>query len=118
MRRFIVLAALLAAVGCGSDETEDPTGPDGNNSEVTVFMPGFSFSPFVATIPVGGKVIFDFPAEPHNVIFDRLTGAPQDIQVVINTKVSRTFSVAGRFPYDCTIHPGMSGEVVVTKPTS
>ena len=81
-------------------------------------MPGFSFAPFTATIPVGGTVVFDFPSEEHNVIFNRVTGAPNDIQVVTNARVSRTFNVVGRFPYDCTIHPGMSGEVVVTKATS
>jgi plastocyanin len=58
-------------------------------------------------------VLFDFPAEPHNVIFTRLTGAPQDIQATVNRTVSRRFTVAGDFPYDCTIHPGMSGVIVV-----
>jgi plastocyanin len=76
-------------------------------------MPGFSFVPFTTTISAGGSVIFDFPSEPHNVIFERVTGAPADIQQTRNRRVSRTFSVAGNFPYDCTLHPGMSGVVVV-----
>jgi plastocyanin len=114
----MLLAALSAAVGCSGDQEEDPTGPGGGATQVEVFMPGFSFTPFTSTVNVGGTVIFDFPSEPHNVIFDRILGAPTDIQVVTNTRVSRTFSVVGKFPYDCTIHPGMSGEVVVVRPTS
>ena len=76
-------------------------------------MPGFSFVPFTTTIDRGGSVVFDFPAEPHNVIFARVTGAPHDIQTTSSRRVSRKFDVAGSFDYDCTLHPGMSGVVVV-----
>jgi plastocyanin len=83
------------------------------NLAVVTMPPGDVFTPFQVTIPVGGAVRFEFPARPHNVIFDRKTGAPQDIQSTANASVSRTFGVAGTFPYDCTLHPGMSGEVIV-----
>jgi plastocyanin len=78
-----------------------------------VSMPGFSFVPFAVTVNRGGSVIFDFPAEPHNVIFASRAGAPADIQVTSNRTVSRTFATAGDFPYDCTLHPGMSGIIHV-----
>jgi plastocyanin len=78
-----------------------------------VSMPGFSFTPFTTTINVGGTVIFEFPAEPHNVIFAAVTGAPANIPTTSNRDVPRTFPAAGTFPYDCVLHPGMSGVVVV-----
>lgn len=79
-----------------------------------VTMPGNSFIPFEVTIKVGEQVFFEFPQVIHNVIFERKTGAPQDIQQTRNVTVPRTFTVAGRFLYDCTLHPGMTGAVSVT----
>jgi plastocyanin len=113
IKKLTTLAGLLLALAsCGGDDDSDPIVPDPGGGS-TVSMPGFVFSPFTTTISVGGTVSFDFPSEPHNVIFQRRTGAPTDIQATVNRTVSRVFSVAGTFPYDCTLHPGMSGEVIV-----
>lgn len=79
-----------------------------------VTMPGNSFIPIEVTIRVGEQVFFEFPQAIHNVIFQNKTGAPQDIQQTRNVTVARTFPVAGQFPYDCTLHPGMVGSVTVT----
>jgi plastocyanin len=111
--RIALLALLVASgglAGCGDDAAAPEESPP---AAATVSMPGFSFTPFTTTIALGGSVTFDFPAEPHNVIFAKGTGAPADIQQTINAKVSRAFAVAGSFGYDCTLHPGMSGVVVV-----
>ncbi len=115
---------LVTAIAAGTaNVTATISGVNGNLSvgvvdagiptAATVAMPGNSFSPFNVTIKQNGTVTFDFPSASHNVIFVSRAGAPQDIQIVANTKVSRTFSVVGTFPYDCTIHPGMSGQVTV-----
>ncbi len=78
-----------------------------------VSMPGLSFTPFTTVIKQGGSVTFEFPQLPHNVIFERKTGAPQDIQVTSNVRIARSFPATGLYPYDCTLHPGMKGEVNV-----
>lgn len=80
-------------------------------AEVT--MPGNTFSPFLTTIGVGGTVTFRFGSVDHNVIFNAITGRPADIQITRNVNVARTFNTRGLFPYDCTVHPGMSGQVEV-----
>jgi plastocyanin len=85
--------------------------PPGAAAVVT--MPGNSFIPTQVTVRVGEQVFFEFPRTPHNVIFQKKAGVPQDIQVTSNTTVPRQFGTAGQFPYDCTLHPGMTGVVVV-----
>ena len=83
------------------------------NLAVVTMPPGDVFTPFQVSIPAGGTVRWEFPQRAHNVIFDRKSGAPADIQQTSNTSVARTFNTLGTFPYDCTLHPGMSGEVIV-----
>lgn len=81
---------------------------------VTVFMPGNSFSPFTSTIRRTGTVNYQFPQNPHNVIFVKVAGVPADIPgMVANQTVARQFNTTGLFSYDCSLHPGMSGEVNV-----
>ena len=109
-RSRIALAATLTGLtlaGCG-----DPSQP--KPGTVDVFTPGNTFSPFTANVSAGGVVRFNIFGVEHNVIFSRATpGYPDDINVVKDVVVERVFAVAGTFPYSCTVHPGMNGEVVV-----
>lgn len=108
-------ATISAAVG-GKSGTATITVTSGGGSlplAAEVTMPGNTFSPFLTTIGVGGTVTFRFGSVEHNVIFGNVTGRPADIQIVTNANVSRTFNTKGLFPYDCTVHPGMSGQVEV-----
>lgn len=72
-----------------------------------------TFDPATVTITHGGTVTWVFQSLTHNVTFDNVTGAPQDIGDTANQSIARTFPTAGTFTYHCTIHPGMNGTVVV-----
>jgi len=111
-RSLAFLTVLLAACGGGKDAPVDP--PSNAPRTATVTMLPSAFIPFSTTIAVGGTVTFEFPPGiDHNVIFERQTGAPQDIQITRNASVDRKFTTQGTYAYDCRIHPGMIGEVVV-----
>jgi plastocyanin len=47
------------------------------------------------------------------VVFTAVTGAPENIPLVSNVQVSRTFNTVGAFAFDCTVHAGMSGTITV-----
>ncbi len=83
-------------------------------STAAVYMLPQSYSPVQTDIAVGGTVQFVFPSLGHNVFFNAMAGAPADIPgEVSNQTVLRTFGTAGSFVYNCTIHPGMTGTIVV-----
>lgn len=69
-----------------------------------------SFNPGDVRIAVGGTVEWTF-ATLHNVTFG--SNPPSNIPNTSNGTVSRTFPTAGTFNYECTIHPGMNGRVIV-----
>jgi plastocyanin len=73
------------------------------------------FNPMNLTIGVTGTVTWDWGAGgvTHNVTFANVAGAPTDIGDRNSGTVDRTFPTAGTFNYQCTIHPGMNGQVMV-----
>ena len=107
LTRILGVLAISASLGC--DRTTEPEPP-----VVDVYTPGNTFSPFSATIAVGGVVRFHIFGDEHNVIFEPNTpGAPANVNIVRDVVVERTFAAVGDFPYSCTVHPGMTGEIVV-----
>lgn len=73
-----------------------------------------AFTPKRVAIARGGSVTFNFASLEHTVAFNAAAGAPTGISSGgLNAAISRTFGTAGNFSYICTIHAGMSGEVIV-----
>jgi plastocyanin len=74
-----------------------------------------TFTPLQVDITVGGTVTWQFAAgTAHNVNFQgSATGKPANIPDSQGTSVARTFTAAGTFPYECTLHVGMTGTVIV-----
>jgi plastocyanin len=112
--RRAVLASLAAAlVACGgSDSTSPPIPVQAATVQAT---PSERFTPGNVAVLQGGTVTFDFGSLAHDVFFDGApAGAPANIpDATSNTSVTRTFNTKGTFPYNCHIHPGMRGTVIV-----
>lgn len=92
------------------------------NVTVTGSLPGFAnvstasgdaFSPTSVTIARGGSVTWTFGVTVHNVTFQGGAGAPANIPDRSSTNEVRTFTTVGDFSYNCTLHAGMNGQVIV-----
>ena len=75
---------------------------------------GEHFVPAQVDITAGGTVTWQFSTLTHNVTFSgSAAGTPANIPDTFSASVSRSFTTAGTFAYQCTIHAGMTGTVVV-----
>jgi plastocyanin len=79
-------------------------------AEVTI--DNFSFRPQTLTVAVGTTVNWTNRDDiPHTVVSDN--GVFKSKARDTDEKFSYTFDQAGTYPYHCSIHPKMTGQVVV-----
>lgn len=96
----------------GSPVTFQATGEDNAAPplQAAVSVVDFEFDPSSSTIAAGGEVTWTWGGSvDHNVTF--ATGTNSATQTA--GTFSRTFATAGSYPYQCTIHPGMDGTIIV-----
>jgi plastocyanin len=72
-----------------------------------------TFTPPTLVVARNASVTYSFGALTHNVTYRTATGAPTNVPNSASTTVARVFPTAGDFTYDCTIHAGMTGMVMV-----
>ena len=90
------------------------TGALPSDANVVASSGDYVFTPNRVAITRGGSVTWTFGGLEHTVTFSQTAGAPASISSGgYSTAVSRTFQTPGNFTYNCTIHAGMSGQVVV-----
>lgn len=87
-----------------------PSVGGGGGSAVTI--QNFAFSPQSLTVAVGTEVTWtNQDSTAHTVTFDTGGGASDNLAQSATYK--QTFSSAGSLTYHCSIHPNMTGTVVV-----
>jgi plastocyanin len=117
-RTLIICAIATLAAACSSTYAGSSTNPGGAPPMAATVnaTSADAFTPANVAIGVGGTVTFVFGDVAHNVYFDNSpAGAPDSIPGAnANIMQPRTFNTAGTFEYDCHLHPGMKGTVVVS----
>jgi plastocyanin len=79
---------------------------------VEVKVDNFSFSPQTITVAPGTTVIWTNRDDiPHTVVSDDKVFKSKVLDT--DEKFSFTFDKAGNFPYFCSVHPKMTGKVIV-----
>jgi plastocyanin len=77
-----------------------------------VMVDNFSFTPATAVVPVGTTVTWTNHDDiPHNVVSPEQKFKSPVLDM--DEMFSHTFEAAGTYKYYCSIHPRMTGQVVV-----
>ena len=117
-RRKLATAALfagglLAAVGLGllrGGEDRDALAAGGSEVKID----NYSFAPGTLTVRVGTTVTWINRDEtPHTVVAQDAAHSFRSGGLDTDDKFSYTFDKAGTYAYICTVHPYMTGKVVV-----
>ncbi len=114
---FTVLAALALAsgllAGCGGSSTPATTaGGTAADNAAQVIMTNRSYDPQEITVKVGDTVTWvNQDAPKHDVVADN--GEFKSSLFDKGQSFSFTFTKTGTYPYHCSIHPGMTGTVIV-----
>jgi plastocyanin len=122
MKRLLVLMAALGVAACGGGGYggSTTTGPQTPALAADVAAtPSLAFTPGTVTLAQGGTVTIKFGSVEHNVYFDNApAGAPGNITGAnANVTKTLTFTTPGTYVYNCHLHPGMHGTVIVVAPT-
>jgi plastocyanin len=120
---FVVAAAGLLVISSCSNSTSPyggssstgsgsaSSGNGGNPSSSTVSMIYSSFSPANLTVAKGSTVTWtNQDGMTHTTTSD---AGGWDLSVASGTSKSVTFNNAGTYKYHCSIHPYMTGSIVV-----
>lgn len=94
--------------GGGGSEGALAEGPPGEDE---VHLVKLEFEPEELTVDVGDEVTWAWTERlAHNVVANDKTF---ESDVLSTGTFTHTFTEAGEYPYECTLHPGMEGVIIV-----
>jgi plastocyanin len=103
-----VMTAMLLLAGTPSVTANDQP----SAASVDVKIDNFSFGPQTLTVSVGTTVVWTNRDDiPHTVVSTE--GVFKSKVRDTDEKFSFTFNTAGTYPYFCSVHPKMTGKIVV-----
>ncbi len=118
MRTGVSVAILAAVLAIGFVATVEGRRGFGLNAQekasMEVKIDNFSFTPPTLTVTTGTTVTWTNRDDiPHTVVSTDDTKTFKSKVLDTDEKFSFTFSKPGTFPYFCSIHPKMTGKVIV-----
>jgi plastocyanin len=105
-----VAAAAILLLPAGRRSTANATQASAPSAEVKV--DNFSFSPAALTVAAGTTITWiNHDDIPHTVVSDDHVFKSKVLDT--DEKFSYTFNRPGTYPYFCSVHPKMTGKVIV-----
>lgn len=114
---LLLVVGLVAIAGCSSSGSSSGNTQGGGSTGGTasgtaaVVAKNFAFSPATVQITVGGSVTWtNEDSATHNVQGD---GGIASGDLAQGANYTKKFDTAGTYNYHCSIHPTMTGQVIV-----
>ena len=105
-----VVITAIALLLAGSPNVAANDQPSAANAEIKI--DNFRFGPQTVTVPVGATVTWTNRDDtPHTVV--STDGVFKSKVRDTDEKFSYTFTKAGKYPYYCSVHPKMTGQIIV-----
>ncbi len=107
------MGLLVVVVGaCNEDQRHRTVSPSTGKAAATVELKDLAFTPETTSLEVGQSVAWDWKDGTiiHDVAFD---DGPTSPKQTLGTW-ERTFPDPGSYDYVCTLHPQMTGKVIVS----
>ena len=104
----VMIVMLLLVAGSSRLRASDQP----STANVAIKIDNFVFGPQAITVPVGTTVTWTNSDDiPHTAV--STDGVFKSKVMDTNEKFSYTFTKSGTYPYYCSVHPKMTGQVVV-----
>jgi plastocyanin len=108
---LFVAVALLASIGANEGDIRSPVLSENRHAEVV--LEKLRFSPQTLSVPVGTTVTWiNRDSVPKIVV-----SAEQPLEMPLILRAGQAFSMrfatAGTYSYFCSVHPGVTGKIVV-----
>ena len=108
-----ILFGAIVFISCSKSYNSPSMAP----AAASVSIKNMAFNPASLSVTAGATVTWmNSDTTIHTVTAD--DGSFNSGNIAIGATYSRVFSTAGTFSYHCTIHPEMTGKVVVTGSTA
>jgi len=105
----LAIPLALAAFGAGTMQPAPGASDDGSYA---INIKDFMFTPRKLMVPVGSKVTWiNKDEEPHKVA--QVNGAFTSQPLDTDERFTYEFGTPGKYEYFCTVHPHMTGEIIV-----
>jgi plastocyanin len=115
VKRVLILATalMLTVIACDDGGGDTGTTAPAGGAEEAVEIADFAFNPEELTIAVGSTVTWTHadPDLPHTATSDDDVFDSGNLNE--GDEFSFTFDEAGTFPYFCSVHPTMTGTIIV-----
>ena len=108
---MFVAFALLSSTRGKESEIRDLASTKGTKIEIVI--DNFSFSPKTFTVPVGATVTWTNHDGVSHVVMSADDQFKKSPVLKTGQRFSNTFTTAGTYSYLCSIHPRMTGKIIV-----